>query len=55
VEISKGNKNKREKKRRKEVETARSMGKKKRGKQEKSDDGEKVFCLQKFWTYCPLL
>jgi len=55
VEISKGNKNRKGKKSRKEVETARSMGKKKRGKQGECDDGEKVFCLQKFWTYCPLL
>ena len=34
---------------------ARSMGKKKRGKQRKSNDGKKVFCLWKLWAYCPLL
>jgi len=55
VEISKGNKNKRRKKDRKGVEIASSIGKKKRDKQGKSDDGEKVFCLQKFWAYCLLL
>ena len=55
MEKSRRNKDKRKKKNRKEVEMARSMGKKKRGKQRKSNDGKKVFCLWKLWAYCPLL
>ena len=45
------NKNKRGKKSRKEIEMIRGMGKKKRNEQRKSNDGEKVFCLWRFWVY----
>ena len=51
MEKGRGNENMRREKSRERVETTRNVEKKERREQAESNEGEKVFCLWKIWTY----
>ena len=54
MEKSRRNENMRGEKSRERIEATRNMGKKKRREETESNRRKKMFCLWRFWAYCPI-